>query len=165
MGSRRFESNLLTWPGRPNTHTWGSTSRFPHATFPFNSRCTEQAHRPRLQESTPRYDVGSWAFLHPHVAAWEQHSKTVGSMFRPRCNPVLKLIDYHISRHVVSTFQTLNHHYHTLRPYPFSLNRRGITSTIAPPVNLILQCVSIQLLWARKWPESLDFYWTVSIAN
>ena len=105
--SGRFESNLLTWPDRPNTHAWGSTSRFTHATFPFNSRCTEQAHRPRLQESPPRYDAGSWAYLHPHVAAWEQRSKTAGSMFRLRCNPVLKLIDYHISRHVVSTFKSL----------------------------------------------------------
>src|SRR6185437_16070031 len=68
MRSGRFESNLLTWPGRPNTHAWGSTSRFAHATFPFNSRYTEQAHCPRLQESTPQY-VGSLAFLHPHVAA------------------------------------------------------------------------------------------------
>jgi len=57
--SGRFESNLLTWPGRPNTHAWGSTSRFAHATFPFNSRCTEQAHRPRLQESTIRRRVVS----------------------------------------------------------------------------------------------------------
>jgi len=76
--SGQFESNLLTWPGRPNTHAWGSTSRFAHATFPFNYCCTEQAHRPRLQESMPRYDAGSWASLHPHVAAWEQRSNTVG---------------------------------------------------------------------------------------
>ena len=107
MRRGRFESNLLTWPGRPNTHAWGSMSRFAHTTFPFNSRRTEHAHRPRLQEYTPRYDAGSWALLHPHVAAWEQHSKTVGSMFRPRCNPVLKLTDYHISRHVISTFKSL----------------------------------------------------------
>ena len=105
--SGRFESNLLTWPGRPNTHAWGSTSHFAHVTFPFNSRCTEQAHRPRLQESTPRYGAGSWASLHPHVAAWEQCSKTVGSMFRPWCNPVLKLTDYYISRHVISMFKSL----------------------------------------------------------
>ena len=32
--SGRFESNLLIWPGRPNTHAWGSTSRFTHAIFP-----------------------------------------------------------------------------------------------------------------------------------
>src|SRR6185312_9710946 len=38
--------------------------------------------------------------------------------------------------------QTLNHHYHTLRPYPFSLNRRGITSTTAPPVSLIVAVCS-----------------------
>ena len=107
LRSGRFESNLLTWLGRPNTHAWGSTSRFAHATFPLSFRVVDQGHPPRLQESTPRYDAGSWAFLHPHVAAWEQHSKTVGSMFRPRFNSVLKLTDYHISRHVVSTFKRL----------------------------------------------------------
>ena len=105
--SGRFESNLLTWPGRPNTHAWGSTSRFAHATFPFNSRCTEQAHRPRLQEYTPRYDAGSWAFLHSHVAAWEQRSKKVRVKSTRRANQVLKLTDYHISRHVVTTFKHL----------------------------------------------------------
>ena len=105
--SGRFESNLLTWPGRPNTHAWGSTSRFAHATFPLSFRVVDQGHPPRLQESTPRYGAGSWAFLHPHVAAWEQRSKMVGSMFQPQCNPVLKLTDYHISRHVVSTFKRL----------------------------------------------------------
>ena len=75
--SGRFESNLLTWPGRPK-HTHGN--RVTHATVPFNSRFTEQAHRPRLQESTPRYGAGSWAFLHPHVAAWETMFKDGGKV-------------------------------------------------------------------------------------
>src|SRR6185312_10233693 len=35
--SGRFESNLLTWPDRPNTHAWGSTSRFATRLFPFLS--------------------------------------------------------------------------------------------------------------------------------
>ena len=105
--SGRFESNLLTWPGRPNTHAWGSTSRFAHATFPLSFRVVDQGHPPRLQESTPRYDAGSWAFLHPHVAAWEQRSKRVREKSTRRADQVLKLTDYHISRHVVSTFKSL----------------------------------------------------------
>ena len=61
----------------------------------------------------------------------------------------------------------LNHHYHTLRPYPFSLNRRGITSTTTPPVSLIVAVCSrhstpIILASDRK---SLDFYRTISLAN
>ena len=45
--SGRFKSNLLTWPGRPK-HTHGN--RVTHATVPFNSRFTEQAHRPQVQQ-------------------------------------------------------------------------------------------------------------------
>ena len=104
--SERFESNLLTWPGRPNTHAWGSTSRFAHATFPLSFRVVDQAHPLRLQESTPQY-VGSWAFLHPHVTAWEQRSKRVREKSTRRADQVLKLTDYHISWHVVSTFKRL----------------------------------------------------------
>ena len=45
--SGRFESNLLTWPGRPKHTHW---NRVTHATVPFNSRFTEQAHRPQVQQ-------------------------------------------------------------------------------------------------------------------
>ena len=106
MRSVRFESNLLTWPGRPNTHAWGSTSRFAHATFPLSFRVVDQGHPLRVQEYTPLY-VGSWASLHPHVAAWEQRSKRVREKSTRRADQVLKLTDYHIFRHVVSTFKSL----------------------------------------------------------
>src|SRR6185369_1604654 len=47
------------------------------------------------------------SLLAPACGCMKQRSKTVGSMFRPRCNPVLKLTDYHISRHVFSTFKRI----------------------------------------------------------
>ena len=33
MGRGRFESSFLTWPGKPNTHVWGTTP--PTQLFPF----------------------------------------------------------------------------------------------------------------------------------
>ena len=101
--SGRFESNLLTWPGRPNTHAWGSTSRFAHATFPLSFRVVDQGHPPRLQESTP----GVRLLVPAHVAACEPSSKRVREKSTPRFDQVLKLTDYHIPRHVVSTFKCL----------------------------------------------------------
>ena len=102
--SGRFESNLLTWPGRPNTHVWGPSH--PHDFSPFFPGCGSGS-----PTSTTRIhatvDAGSWAFLHPHVAAWEQRSKRVRVKSTRRANQVLKLTDYHISRHVVSTFKSL----------------------------------------------------------
>ena len=54
--SGRFESNLLTWPGRPNTHVWEQVT---HTTFPLSFRVVDQGHPLRVQESTPRYGAGS----------------------------------------------------------------------------------------------------------
>src|SRR6185437_2437885 len=46
--SRRFESNLLTWPGRPNTHVWNTVGSFPNSRLPFFPACG-YGHSPRLQ--------------------------------------------------------------------------------------------------------------------
>ena len=170
MRSGRFESNLLTWPGRPNTHAWGSTSRFAHATFPLSFRVVDQGHPLRVQGSTPRYGAGSWAFLHPHVAAWEQRSKRVREKSTRRADQVLKLTDYHISRHVVSTFKRLTTTTTHCDLINFSLNKQGLIqkySALTPPVGLIVAAGSkhptpIILASDRK---SLDFYRTISLAN
>jgi len=45
--SGRFESSFLTLQGKPK-HTHGN--RVTHATVPFNSRFTKQAHRPQVQQ-------------------------------------------------------------------------------------------------------------------
>ena len=87
-------------------------------------------------------------------------------MFRLRFNPVLKLTDYHISRHVVSTFKRLTTTTTHCDLINFSLNRRGIISTTTPPVSLIVAACSKHsaprvLASDRK---SLDFYRTISLA-
>ena len=91
-------------------------------------------------------------------------------MFRLRCNTVLKLTDYHISRHVVSTFKRLTTTTTHCDLINFSLNRRGLIqkySARTPPVGLIVAACSkystpIILASDRK---SLDFYRTISLAN
>ena len=57
--SRRFESNLLTWPGRPNTHTFGTPSGRSQTTVCLSFQSVDQGHPPQLQSLTT---------LHPHVA-------------------------------------------------------------------------------------------------
>ena len=91
-------------------------------------------------------------------------------MFRPRCNPVLKLTDYHISLHVVSTFKRLTTTTTHCDLINFSLNRRGLIqkySALTLAVGLIVAACSkhstpIILASDRK---SLDFYRTISLAN
>ena len=103
--SGRFESNLLTWPGRPNTHAWeqshprNSSLQFPlHGTGPPPS--TTRIH------ATVRRRVVS--LLAPACGRMRNNvQRRWEGMFRLRFNPVLKLTDYHISRHVVSTFKSL----------------------------------------------------------
>jgi len=86
---------FLTLQGKPNTHAWGATSPTQH----FPSRLVDQVHPPRLQSTTT---------LHPHVALiLDFVQKGVRVKSTRRSNQVLKLTDYHISRHVSSTFKRL----------------------------------------------------------
>ena len=95
----RFESSFLTWPGEPNTHAWGSSSRFAHVTFSFSFQSVDPGHSPRLQ---------STATLQPHVALiLDQVQKRVQGRSTRWSNLVLMLTNYHISRHVASTFKSL----------------------------------------------------------
>ena len=163
MRSGRFKSNLLTCPGRPNTHAWGSTSRFAHATFPLSFRVVDQGYPLRLQESTPRYDAESWDFLHPHVAAWEQCSKRVREKSTRRGDQVLKLTDYHIFRHVVSMFKRLTTTTTLCGLSIFPLNRRGFYHehhTLTLPVSLIAAVCSknVRTYDLASDRKSLDFY-------
>ena len=48
MRSGRFESNLLTWPGRLNTHVWNTVGSFPNNRLPFIPACG-QCYSLRLQ--------------------------------------------------------------------------------------------------------------------
>ena len=92
----RFESSFLTWPGKPNTHIWGTTP--PTWLFPFLlvSRYILTA-----------LDYRIYRLCTHALARWYQ-SKDGGEVCpTPQSNQVLKLTDYHISRHVVSTFKRL----------------------------------------------------------
>ena len=113
--------NLLTLQGRPK-HTHGN--RVTHTTFPLSFRFVDQGHPPRLQSTQA---------LHPHVCACEQTSKRVREKSTLRANQVLKLTDYHISRHVVSTFKCLTTTTTHCGLSIFSLNRRGLPCRCLPP--------------------------------
>ena len=91
MRGGRFESNLLTWPGRPK-HTHGNPVPTQH--FPFLSGSWIRV--THLDYKNPRPACAS---LYPHVAACEPSSKRVREKSTPRADQVLKLTDYHIPRH------------------------------------------------------------------
>ena len=92
------DSNRICWPCKADLNTRHVvTPRVTRATFPLSFRVVDQGHHPRLQSPA----------LQPHVRAWEKRSKMVREKSTRRANQVLKLTDYHISRHVVSTFKSL----------------------------------------------------------
>ena len=105
--SGQFESNLLTWPDRPKhtshdysqSHTCNISLQFPlHGTGPPPS--TTRIH------ATVRRRVVS--LLAPACGRMRNNvQRRWEGMFRLRFNPLLKLTDYHISRHVISTFKSL----------------------------------------------------------
>ena len=133
------------------------THRVTRATFPLSFWVVDQGHRPRLQSTTTL-----------RMCAHEKRrSKKVKVKSTCRANHVLMLTDYHISRHVVSTFKRLTT---TTTHYGLSIFPQidgASTSTIAPSIDLIVAACSkhptpIILASDRK---SLDFYRTISIAN
>ena len=120
-----------------------------HTTFPLSFQSIDQGHPPRLQSPTT---------LQPHVALiLDLIQKRVNGHSTNWSNQVLKLTDYHISRHVASTFKSLTKcapHYDL---NTFLLHRRGITSTTTPSVILILlqnvnSCNSYDLASGKKPP-------------
>ena len=97
--SGRFESNLLTWPGRPK-HTHGN--RVPTQHFSF------------LSGSWIRVTILDYRVRRLYTrACMRTSSKRVREKSTLRSDQVLKLTDYHISRHVVSTFKCLTDVPHT----------------------------------------------------
>ena len=157
MRGGRFESNLLTLQGRPKHTSRGYSQSHTCNISPFFPGCGSGS-----PSSTTEYDDSV-----PACARMRKRcSKMVKVKSTCRSNQVLKLTDYHILG-MCLVRQTLNRHYHTLRPYQLSLHRRGITRTTTPPVDLTVVACSkhstpIFLASDRK---SLDFYRTMSIAN
>ena len=100
MRSGRFESNLLTWPDRPNTHVWKPSH--PHDFSPFFPGYGLES-----PASTTRIHATVRRVVSLLAPAWEQCSKRVREKSTCRADQVLMLTDYHISRHVASTFKRL----------------------------------------------------------
>ena len=125
-----------------------------HTTFPLSFQSVDPGHLPRLQSPTT---------LQPHVALiLDLIQKRVNGHSTNWSNQVLKLTDYHISRHVASTFKSLTKCATHQDLNTFLLHRWGITSTTTPSVILILlqnikACNSYNLTSNRKL---LDFYWS-----
>ena len=92
-----------------------------HTTFPFSFQFVDPGHSPRLQSPTT---------LYPHVALILDYvQKRVQGRSTRWSNRVLKLTDYHISRHVASTFKILTKCATHRDLSHFRLFQRGITST------------------------------------
>ena len=91
------DDSNLNWPGEPNTRTGNYAT---YTTFLLSFRCMDPGHSPRLQSLTT---------LHPYIAIKinPTSTKRVNDRSTTRSNQVLKLTDYHISRHVASTFKSL----------------------------------------------------------
>ena len=106
---RPIRIEFLTLQGKPNTHVWGMKS--PTQQLPSLSRPWI-----RVTPSTTEY-----GYTTPACCAHDndvQCSKRVKVKSTRRSSQVLKLTDYHISRHVVSMFKCLTKLPHTaaLRP-------------------------------------------------
>ena len=88
-----------------------------HTTFPLSFQSVDPGHSPRLQSPTT---------LYPHVALILDYvQKRVQGRSTCRSNQVLKLTDYHISRHVASTFKNLTKCATPRDLSQFQLFRRG----------------------------------------
>ena len=111
-----FESILLTLQGKPNSQAWGAKSPTQHFPFLLVSRDRPTALDYKYDDSAP----ANGGVVCP----------------TPRSNQVLKLTDYHISRHMVSTFKRLTTTTTHCGLSTLSLNRRG---PMIPPWALWLQ--------------------------
>jgi len=102
---RPIRIEFLTLQGKPNAHAGGTKSPTQH--FPFHSgswiRPPPSTTRAPHHGSSP----GRGDPLHPHVCGMRTMFQRGGNLSPCRIDQVLKLTDYHISRHVVSTFKRL----------------------------------------------------------
>ena len=114
----------------------------------------DPGHPPRLQ---------STATL---AAAWRDHpeqlQKRMNDRSTRRSNQVLKLTDYHISRHVASTFKSLTKCATHRDLSQFQLFRWGITTTQPRPLSLYSQqeVKSVNSYNLARGRKPLDFYHT-----
>jgi len=105
---RPIRIEFLTLRGKPNTHAWEATSPTQHFLFLPGSWI-------RVTPSTTEYDYSTPACcahpgLRPKGGEGKVHSPVQSSTL---------LTDYHISRHVASTFKHLTNVPHTAALVPF----------------------------------------------
>jgi hypothetical protein len=115
-------------PGQGNLdHTYGN--QVTHTTFPLSFQSVDPEHPPRLQSPTS---------LHPYVRTKIKPTSTKRVRDRSTrwSNQVLQLTDYHISRHVASTFKRLTKWATPRDLSHFLLHQRGITTTQPRPLSL-----------------------------
>src|SRR6185436_5889319 len=123
---RTILNRISTWPGEPRPHAWGSTSLPPTLQFPFLSS-------PWIRVTLPDYRARRLCTRTSRQNINPTSTKRVNGRSTRRSNQVLKLTDYHISRHVASTFKRLTK-YATHRDLnSFSLHRWGISTTQPHP--------------------------------
>ena len=126
-----------------------------HATVPLSFQSVDPGHPPQLQSPTT---------LHPYVATKinPTSTKRVNDRSTHRSNQVLKLTDYHISRHVASTFKSLTKCATHRDLSQFQLFRRGITTTQPRTLSLYSQqeVKSVNSYNLARGRKPLDFYRT-----
>ena len=125
-----------------------------HATFPFSFPFVDQGHPPRLQSTTT---------LHPHVGCMRTSFKEGESKVHSPVQSSTLLTDYHISRHVVSTFKCLTTCTTHCGLSTFSLNRWGLNHKylpMTPPVNLMIAVCGkpVKTYNLTRGRKPLDFY-------
>ena len=117
-------------PGQGNlTHTHVIDVAFTHATFPLSFQSVDPGHPHQLKSPTS---------LHPYVVTKinPTSTKRVNCCSTHRSNQVLKLTDYHISRHMASTFKRLTKWVTHRDLNHFLLYQWGITATQLRPLSL-----------------------------
>ena len=114
------ESNF-NWPWEPRPHAWGSTSLPPTLLFPFLSSLW-------IRNTSLTTESDHSAPVRPDKIK-PTSTKRVNGRSTRRSNQVLKLTDYHISRHVASTFKRLTKWATPSDLNHFWLYQRGITTT------------------------------------
>ena len=147
---RPIRIEFLTLQGKPNTHAWGTKSPTQH--FPFLSRpwirVTHLDYRIRL------LCTHMLVALERCAAESKVHSQVRSGNL---------LTDYHISRHVVSTFKCLTTCTTHCGLSIFSLNRRGLNHKYHPMTPPVILMIAVRDKLVRTYNlassrKLLDFY-------
>ena len=151
---RPIRIEFLTFQGKPNIHAWGTKSPTQHFLF---------LSRPWIRVTHLDYRVR--LLCTRILAAWEQCAmfKEGESKVHSRVQSGTLLTDYHISRHVTSTFKRLTTTTTHCGLSTFSLNQQGLNHKyhpMTPPINLMIAVCgkSVKTYNLARGSKPLDFY-------